>query len=116
MVGKLSTRLYTDKVNIQRISNNTVDERGLESTAWSTVTTNVNCHIQNLGSTENRQGRNTILTNFVIQIPSDTDIKASDRLQDCSNTSLYYEIDGVRKSFTSTNRVLGVVVTAHAFE
>ena len=90
MVGKLSTRLYTDKVNIQRISDNSVDERGLESTSWSTVTTNVKCHIQNLGSTENRQGRNTILTNFVIQIPSDTDIKASDRLQDCSNTSLYY--------------------------
>ena len=116
MVGKLSTRLYTDKVNIQRISSAAVDERGLESTDWATITTNVKCHIQNLGSTENRQGRNTILTNFLIQIPTNVDVKASDRLQDVVDSSLYYEIDGVRKSFTSTNRVLGVVVTAHAFE
>lgn len=116
MVGKLSTRLYTDKINVQRISDDAVDERGLESTSWSTVLTDVKCHIQNLGSTENRSGRNTILTNFIIQIPSDVDVKASDRLQDVVDTSIYYEIDGVRKSFTPTNRVLGIVVTAHTFE
>jgi len=116
MVGKLSTRLHTDKVNIQRISSSAVDERGLESTSWATITTNVKCHIQNLGSVENRSGRNTILTNFVIQIPSDTDIKASDRLQDVVDTDLYYEIEGVTKALTPSNRVLGVVVTAHAFE
>jgi head-tail adaptor len=116
MVGKLSTRLFTDKVNIQRISDTSIDERGLESTDWSTISTNVKCHIQNLGSQENRAGRNTVLTNFIIQIPSDVDVKASDRLQDTVNTDVYYEIDGVRKSTTPTNRTLGLVITAHAFE
>ena len=116
MAGKINTRLFTDKVNVQRIGDNQLDERGLESTSWSTTLTNVQCHIQNLGSVENRQGRNTILTNFVIQVPSDVDIKASDRLQDVVDTSIYYEIDGVRKSLTSTNRVLGITITAHTFE
>tara|TARA_Y100000004_G_scaffold139999_2_gene158997 strand:- start:1028 stop:1378 length:351 start_codon:yes stop_codon:yes gene_type:complete len=116
MVGKINTRLFTDKVNVQRNLENTLDERGLGSTSWTTTLSDVKCHIQNLGSVENRQGRNTILTNFVIQIPSDVDVKASDRLQDVVDTSIYYEIDGVRKSLTSTNRVLGITITAHTFE
>lgn len=116
MVGKLSTRFYTDLINIQTLDDTALDERGLESNTWVTSLTNVKCHIQDLGSQENRDGRNTILTNFIINIPGDVNIQADMRIQDVVDTSKYYEIDGVRKSFTRDNRVLGIVVTCHRFD
>jgi hypothetical protein len=115
MAGKITTRLYTDKINVQTLDDTSIDERGLESNSWETTSSNVICHIQNLGSQENRQGRNTILTNFIISIPSNVNIEADMRLQDVVDTDIYYEIDGVRKSFTRDNRVIGITVTCHTF-
>jgi len=116
MVGKLTTRLYTDTINVQTMDDTALDERGLESNSWVTSLTNVKCHIQDLGSVENRSGQNTILTNFIISCPGDVNIKADMRLQDTVDTTKYYEIDGVRKSTTRDNRVLGVIVTCHRFD
>ena len=116
MAGKITTRLYTDKINVQTLDDTAVDERGLESNNWTTSLSNVVCHIQNLGSVENRAGRNTILTNFIVNIPGDVNVEADMRLQDAVDTSKYYEIDGVRKSFTRDNRVIGITVTCHRFD
>ena len=68
------------------------------------------------GETENRDGRNTVIKQFIIYVHGDSAIKASDRLQDTTNTSLYYEIDSVRRSKSRQGRVLSTIINAHTFE
>jgi head-tail adaptor len=116
MAGQLHKRLYKDKINVQRISASTVDERGIESQTWQSHLTGVACKIVSSGTSEDKSGRNTILENFSIHVHGDVDIKANDRLQDYDDNDKYYEIDAVRKSHNRSGGVVGVVLSAHYFE
>ena len=78
--------------------------------------TNVPCRIVEQGEVENRDGRNTVIKNFIIYIHGDSAIKASDRLQDTVTSTLYYEIDSVRRSKSRQGRVLSTIINAHTFE
>jgi len=51
-----------------------------------------------------------------IEFNNNSETIADSSLLIFDNTDVYYEIDGVRKSTTPTNRTLGLVITAHAFE
>lgn len=116
MAGQLHKRLFKDKVNVQRISASTVDERGIESQEWQSHLTGVDCKMISSGTTEDKSGRNTILENFTIYVHGDKDIKANDRLQDYTDNDKYYEIDAVRKSHNRSGGVVGLVVSVHYFE
>ena len=116
MAGQLRKVLFEHTVNVQRLDENTVDERGEKSDTWSNHIVNVPCRIVEQNEVENRSGRNTILTNFIINVPGDVNIEADMRLQDVVDATKYYEIDGVRKSFTRDNRVIGITVTCHRFD
>ena len=89
MVGQLKKVLFDNKINVQRLDQATVDERGELSDTWSNQFTNLDCRIVEQGETENRDGRNTVIKQFIIYVHGDSAIKASDRLQDTTNTSLY---------------------------
>ena len=116
MVGQLRKVLFEDKVNVQRLDQATVDERGELSDTWSNQFTDVPCRIVEQGEVENRDGRNTVIKNFIIYIHGDSAIKASDRLQDTVTSTLYYEIDSVRRSKSRQGRVLSTIINAHTFE
>tara|TARA_B100001996_G_scaffold175240_1_gene133770 strand:+ start:3029 stop:3379 length:351 start_codon:yes stop_codon:yes gene_type:complete len=116
MVGQLKKVLFEHTVNVQRLDENTVDERGEQSDTWSNHITNVPCRIVLQNEVENRQGRNTVLKQFVVYCHGNHDIKASDRLQDTTDATLYYEIDSLRASKSRQGRILSVVITAHTFE
>jgi|TARA_R100000278_G_scaffold66413_1_gene53068 head-tail adaptor len=116
MAGQLRKVLFEHTVNVQRLDENTVDERGEKSDTWSNHIVNVPCRIVEQNEVENRSGRNTVLKNFIIYCHGNRDIKASDRLQDTTDNTLYYEIDSLRKSHSRDGRVLAVTITAHTFE
>lgn len=94
MPARFPRRLLIDKVNVQRTSGSSVDERGIESNTWNDVTTNVPCRFTLINETENRDGRNTVTRSFNLVLPGDTDVKASDRIYE-SSTGKYYEIESV---------------------
>lgn len=116
MVGQLKKNLFEHTINVQRLDENTVDERGEKSDTWATVLSNVPCRIIENSEQENRDGRNTVIKTFTIYVHGDHAIKASDRLQDTTDTSLYYEIDSLRKSKSRQGRVLSSILNAHTFE
>ena len=116
MVGQIHKRLFIDKINVQRISASTVDERGIESQSWQSHLTGVDCKIVSSGTSEAKDGRNTILENFTAYIHGDIDIKANDRLQDYTDNNLYHEIDAVRKSHNRSGGVVGLILSTHIFE
>ena len=116
MVGQLRKVLFEHTINVQRLDSNTLDERGEQSDTWSAHLTNVPCRIIEQGEVENRSGRNTVVKNFGIYVHGDRDIKASDRLQDTTDTTKYYEIDSVRRSYSRDGRLLAVTLAAHLFE
>ena len=116
MVGQLKKVLFEHKVNVQHLDQSTVDESGELSDTWSNKFTDIACRIVEQGETENRDGRNTVIKQFIIYVHGDSAIKASDRLQDTVNNSLYYEIDSVRRSKSRQGRVLSTVINAHTFE
>lgn len=94
MPARLPRRLLIDRVNVQRTSGSSVDERGIESNTWADVSSNVPCRFTLLSETENRDGRNTVVKNFNLVLPGDTDVKASDRIYE-SSSGKYYEIEAV---------------------
>jgi hypothetical protein len=100
MAGRIPQRLFVNKVNVQRVSGETVDSRGLKSTAWSDLSTNNACRLQIIGEQENRDGRNTIVQSWILYLDGSVDIKSSDRIYEPS-TDRYYEIDSIT---TSKNR------------
>lgn len=116
MAGQLHKRLFRDSINVQRISSTTMDERGIESQAWQSHLSNVVCKIDSAGTTEAKGDRNTILENFTIYFHGNVDVKANDRLQDTSDSSVYYEIDSIRLSKNRTGNIIGVVASAHLFD
>lgn len=116
MAGQIHKRLFRDTINVERITANTVDERGIESQVWQSHLTNVMCKIDSLGTSESKGGRNTILENFTIYVPDNIDIKANDRLQSTSDSELYYEIDGVRLSRNRSGTVIALTISCHIFE
>lgn len=116
MVGQLKKVLFEDKINVQRLDQATVDERGELSDTWSNQFTNLACKIVEQGETENRDGRNTVIKQFIIYVHGDSAIKASDRLKDVVDSDLYYEIDSVRRSKSRQGRVLSTIINAHTFE
>lgn len=85
----LNTHLLNDSVEIQRITPSTVDERGNINNDWSTSTSSANCRIVSAGSTEDRDGKNTIVESLNLYFAESVDIKANDRIKDGSK---YYEI------------------------
>lgn len=97
MPARFPRRLLIDSVNVQRTSGASVDERGIESNTWTDVETNVPCRFTFLSETENRDGRNTVIINYNLVMPGDTDVKASDRIYE-SSTGKYYEIESVSES------------------
>ena len=54
MVGQLKKVLFEQKINVQRLDQATVDERGELSDTWSNQFTNLACKIVEQGETENR--------------------------------------------------------------
>lgn len=104
MAGRTSQRLFIDKVNVQRISGSTYDSRGLESTAWTDVSTNNPCRLQLISEQENRDGRNTVIQSYILYLDGSVDVKASDRIYEPS-TQKYFEIDSVVQSRTRDGRV-----------
>lgn len=116
MAGQIHKRLFRDTINVQRVTDTAVDERGIESQSWQAHLSNVMCFIQSSGTTEAKGGRNTIMENFTIFFPADVDVKANDRLQSTSDSSEYYEIDSVRESKNRSGTVIGKVLSAHIFE
>ena len=116
MAGQLHKILFRDTINVERISATTVDERGIESQSWQSHLSNVMCKIDALGTSESKGNRNTILENYTIYFPDSPDIKANDRLQSTSDSSLYYEIDAVRLSKNRSGNTIGVTISAHIFE
>lgn len=116
MVGQLRKVLFEHTINVQRLDENTLDERGEMSDTWSAHVTNAPCRIIEQGEVENRSGRNTVLKNFIIYVHGNHDIKASDRLQDTTDATLYYEIDSIRRSKSRQGRLLGLTISAHTFE
>lgn len=60
MAGQLHKRLFRDTINVQRISDTTVDERGIESQAWQSHLSSVVCKIDEGATTEAKGDRNTI--------------------------------------------------------
>tara|TARA_A100001201_G_C4012875_1_gene178116 strand:+ start:328 stop:675 length:348 start_codon:yes stop_codon:yes gene_type:complete len=101
MAGEYPKRLLINTVNIQRVSDTTVDSRGLQSTSWSDIATGVKCRLTMQNEAENRSGRNTIVQSWACVIPGDQDVKASDRIYEPS-TGKYFEINSVNPY---TNRV-----------
>lgn len=116
MAGQLHKRLFRDTINVQRISETTVDERGIESQSWQSHLNGVTCKIDSAGTTEAKGDRNTILENFTIYFHGNVDVKANDRLQSSSDSSLYYEIDSIRLSKNRSGNIIGVVASAHLFD
>tara|TARA_A100001201_G_scaffold127845_1_gene112717 strand:+ start:1458 stop:1793 length:336 start_codon:yes stop_codon:yes gene_type:complete len=84
--------LLIDTVEIQRITPSSVDARGNISNEWSTSTAAAKCRKISNGSTEDRDGKNTIIEGITIYFGDDVDIKASDRIKDGSK---YYEVTAV---------------------
>ena len=56
MVGQIHKRLFIDKINVQRISASTVDERGIESQTWQSHLSGVDCKIVSSGTSEAKDG------------------------------------------------------------
>ena len=52
MVGQLKKVLFDNKINVQRLDQATVDERGELSDTWSNQFTNLDCRIVEQGETE----------------------------------------------------------------
>ena len=116
MAGQLHKRLFRDTINVQRISATTVDERGIESQAWQSHLSSVVCKIDEGATTEAKGDRNTILQNLTVYFHGNVDVKANDRLQSTSDSTVYYEIDSIRQSKNRSGNVIGVVASAHLFD
>lgn len=100
MAGRIPQRLFVNKVNVQRVTDSSVDSRGLQSTSWSDLSTNNACRLQLIGESENRDGRNTSVQSWILYLDGSVDIKSSDRIYEPS-TDKYYEIDSIQ---TAKNR------------
>lgn len=85
----LNTHILNDTVEIQRISGSGLDSRGNTSEDWATNTASASCRKVSNGTTEDRDGRNTIVESITLYFGETVDIKASDRILDGSK---YYEI------------------------
>ena len=116
MAGQLHKRLFRDTINVQRISATTVDESGIESQAWQSHLSSVVCKIDEGATTEAKGDRNTILQNLTVYFHGNVDVKANDRLQSTSDSTVYYEIDSIRQSKNRSGNVIGVVASAHLFD
>tara|TARA_B100000029_G_C17597182_1_gene964594 strand:+ start:3810 stop:4145 length:336 start_codon:yes stop_codon:yes gene_type:complete len=73
-------RNLPETINIQRVAETNVDERGLPSDSWSNNSTNIRAKLESQGQEEDRDGRNTTVETFVIYVPGDTDVVAGDRI------------------------------------
>ena len=88
----LNTHVLNDTVDIQRITPSSVDSRGNISNDWTALTSSIKCRIISNGTTEDRDGRNTIVEGLTLYFAGGTDVKASDRIK---NGTKYYEIIAV---------------------
>jgi len=86
-------RLYSETCSIQRVSDTTVDERGLPSDDWANSSTSVKAKFESQGAEEDRDGRNTTVETFIVYIESGVDVVPGDRLV---RGSTYHEIAIVR--------------------
>ena len=104
MAARFPRRLLIDTVNVQRTSGSSVDERGIESNTWADVATGIKGRFTFLSESEDRDGRNTIVRNFSLDLPGEVDVKASDRIFEPS-TNKYYEINSITQSRMKDGRV-----------
>tara|TARA_A100001011_G_scaffold392112_1_gene478969 strand:+ start:1294 stop:1641 length:348 start_codon:yes stop_codon:yes gene_type:complete len=104
MAARFPRRLLIDTVNIQRSSGSSVDERGNPTDNWSNATSGVKGRLTFIAETEDRDGRNTIVRNFSLDIPGEVDVKASDRIFEPSSGK-YYEINSISQSRMKDGRV-----------
>ena len=88
----LNTHVLNDTVDIQRITPSSVDSRGNISNDWTALTSSIKCRIISNGTTEDRDGRNTIVEGLTLYFAGGTDVKANDRIK---NGTKYYEIIAV---------------------
>ena len=100
----LNTHILNDTVEIQRITASGTDARGNISDDWSTLSSSANCRKVSGGTAEDRDGRNTIVRNFSLDIPGEIDVKASDRIFEPSSGK-YYEINSISQSRMKDGRV-----------
>lgn len=85
----LNTHILNDTVEIQRITATALDSRGNTSDDWATNTASATCRKISNGTTEDRDGRNTIVESITLYFGETVDVKASDRIKDGTK---YYEI------------------------
>ena len=88
----LNTHILNDTVEIQRITATGLDSRGNTSDDWATNTASATCRKISNGTTEDRDGRNTIVESITLYFGETVDVKASDRIKDGTK---YYEIIAV---------------------
>ncbi len=89
----LNTNLFHDTVTIERHSASGVDDRGNLTSDWASNQADVKCRVISGGSTEDRDGKNTIIEGLTVFFDKSVNIKANDRIK---NGTLYYEITGVQ--------------------
>ena len=80
-----------DDVTIESRSTSSVDERGLYSDSWSTLTTTKG-RLETARSQEEEDNSEMLIDDFDLYIPSSIDIKNSHRV---NISSKYYEVLGV---------------------
>ena len=93
--------LLIDTVEIQRITPTSVDDRGNIANDWATYNAAAKCRKVSNGSSEDRDGKNTIIESLTLYFGDDVDIKANDRIKDGSK---YYEIVGIYTARDSIGR------------
>ena len=70
MAGSYPERLLIHRVSIQRTTGSNYDTRGLDSDVWTNSSTNVPCRLVFLSEVESRDGRNTVVQNWTINLDS----------------------------------------------
>ncbi len=105
----LNTNLFHDTVTIERHSASGVDDRGNLTSDWAANQADIKCRVISAGSSEDRDGKNTIIEGLTIYFDDTVTIKANDRIK---NGSLYYEITGVQTKKDAKGETCYTVVDA----
>ena len=85
----LRHRFLPETCTIQSVSESNLDERGLPSDDWADATVNVKSKFESRGVQEDRDGRNTTIESFNVNIEKGVSVVPGDRLV---RGSQYHEI------------------------
>lgn len=93
---KITTSLLNESIDIERLSGSQYDDRGLSTSTWSTIATNVQARIIRNNNISESRDNSRVADNreFLVVVQGGVDVTTKDRLVIDGS---YYEIESVNK-------------------